>query len=219
VVLGLTPPVATAWLATLSEHILALTEIGAALLLLVVVALGWIGWRPLLRIAEVNFWSLNALAVQPGYAFCREALRHLAEGMFAQQSTPADWARLRAASSAGAGVLVYGCAALIAILIWPGSRWMGTVTDLVAPHRLIVPTLANSVVLVSGYLATEALVWGFAHASWTSRSISLHSMPRRPVAAPGASCIFQYAGITCPACTKFHFLDRKTGKLLGQNEE
>ena len=106
VLLGLTPLVATAWFATVSGHILALTEIGAALVLVVVVALGWIGWRPLLRIAEVNFWSLNSLAVQPGYAFCREALRHLAEWMFAQHSTPAGRARLRAASSAAAGTLV-----------------------------------------------------------------------------------------------------------------
>ena len=29
----------------------------------------------------MNFWSLNALAIQPGYAFCREALRYLAERM------------------------------------------------------------------------------------------------------------------------------------------
>jgi hypothetical protein len=165
VLLGLTPLVATAWLATVSGHILALTEIGAALVLVVLVALGWIGWRPLLRIAEVNFWSLNALAVQPGYVFCREALRHLAERMFARYSAPTARARLRAASSAAAGIFVCGCAALIAILIWPGSRWIGTVTDLVAPLRLIVPTLANAVVLVSGYLAIAALVWGFADAS------------------------------------------------------
>jgi Calcineurin-like phosphoesterase len=165
VLLGLTPLVATAWLATVSGHIVALTEIGAALLLVIVVALGWIGWRPLLRIAEVNFWSLNALAVQPGYAFCREALRHLAERMFAQHSTPTGRARLRAASSAGAGIIVCGCATLIAVLVWPDSRWMGTVTDLVGLHRLVVPTLANAVVLVSGYLAIAALVWGFADAS------------------------------------------------------
>src|SRR4030081_466260 len=52
--LGLTPLVATAWLAKVSGHIMALTEIGAATVLAVVVAVGWIGWRPLLRIAEVN---------------------------------------------------------------------------------------------------------------------------------------------------------------------
>ena len=165
VLLGLTPLVATAWLATVSGHILALTEIGAALVLVVLVAVGWIGWRPLLRIAEVNFWSLNALAVQPGYLFCREALRHLAERMFARYSSSTARARLRAASSAAAGILVCGCAALIAFLIWPGSRWIGVVTDLAAPLRLIVPTLANAVVLVSGYLAIAALVWGFADAS------------------------------------------------------
>src|SRR4030088_1339817 len=129
--LGLAPLVATAWLAKVSGHILALTEITAALVLVVVIAMGWIGWRPLLRIAEVNFWSLNALAVQPGYAFCRETLRHLAERLFARHSPAAGRARLRAASSAGAGIIVCGCAASIAILAWPASRWIGSsVTDL-----------------------------------------------------------------------------------------
>jgi hypothetical protein len=165
VLLGLTPLVVTAWLATVSGHILALTEIGAALVLAVLAALAWIGWRPLFRIAEVNFWSLNALAVQPAYVFCREALRHLAERMFARHSIPAARARLRAASSAVAGVIVCGCAALIVILVWPGSRWMGTTSDLAVPHHLIVPTLSNAVVLVSCYLTLAALVWGFADAS------------------------------------------------------
>jgi hypothetical protein len=165
VLLGLTPLVATAWIATVSGHLLVLTEVGAALVLAVLAALGWIGWRPLFRIAEVNFWSLNALAVQPAYMFCREALRHLAERMFARHFTPAGRARLRAASSAVAGVTVCGCAASIAILVWPGTRWMGTASDLVVPHHLIVPTLSNAVVLVSGYLMLAALVWGFADAS------------------------------------------------------
>jgi hypothetical protein len=42
---------------------------------------------------------------------------------------------------------------------------MGTVADFVALHRLVKPTLANSIVLVSGYLAVAALVWGLADAS------------------------------------------------------
>jgi hypothetical protein len=29
----------------------------------------------------------------------------------------------------------------------------------------------------------------------------------------------EYAGINCPACAKLHFLNRRTGKLLGQDEE
>src|SRR5215475_1820171 len=46
VLLGVAPLVASAWLATLSGHILRLTGIGCALVVVVVVALGWIGWRP-----------------------------------------------------------------------------------------------------------------------------------------------------------------------------
>src|SRR5258708_19226146 len=72
--LGLAPLLATAWLSTLSEHFVALTEIGAALVLISIIALGWIGWRPLLRIAETNFWSLNPLALQPPHPFCPQPL-------------------------------------------------------------------------------------------------------------------------------------------------
>lgn len=165
VLLGLAPLVATAWFSSVSEHVLELTGISAVLVLVAVVALGWFGWRPLFRIAETNFWSLNALAVQPGYAFGREALRHLAELIFGRNSTAAGRAGLRAATSAGAGILLCLCAAGVAFLVWPASRWVGNVSDLVLLHRLIVPTLANAVVLVSGYLAFAALAWGFADAN------------------------------------------------------
>jgi hypothetical protein len=191
VLLGLTPLVATAWIATVSGHLLVLSEVGAALVLALLAALGWIGWRPLFRIAEVNFWSLNALAVQPAYMFCREALRHLAERMFARHFTPAGRARLRAASSAVAGVTVCGCAASIAILVWPGTRWMGTASDLVVPHHLIVPTLSNAVVLVSGYLMLAALVWGFADASM-DQPLDLAAFD----AAPAGGCTWRVAHLS-----------------------
>jgi hypothetical protein len=29
----------------------------------------------------------------------------------------------------------------------------------------------------------------------------------------------EYEGIMCPACTNMHLLNRKTGKLLGQDDE
>jgi hypothetical protein len=164
VLLGIAPLVATAWVTSISRHLLQLTEIGAALTGIVLIGLGWIAWRPLFRTAELSFWSLNALAVQPGYAFFREGLRHLAEGLLSQASTSGKRARVRAASSAGAGILVCGCAVLIAVLVWPASRWIGSVSDLISPHRLIVPTLANGIVLISGYMAIAALVWGFADA-------------------------------------------------------
>jgi hypothetical protein len=100
VLLGIAPLVATAWLAKVSGNLSRLTEIGALLVLGIAAALGWFGWRPLFRIAEVNFWSLNALVVQPAYAFCREALRHVAEQIFGRDSTPAERARLRASMRA-----------------------------------------------------------------------------------------------------------------------
>ena len=165
VLLGLAPLLASAWFSTLSEQLAALTEIGAALLLAAVVAVGWIGWRPLLRIAEINFWSLNALAVQPGYAFAREALRHLTELIVGKNFTPGGRARLRSANSVGAGIMLSACAVVIAILAWPASRWAGNWSDLLLLHRLAVPTLANAVVLTAGYLAVASLVWGFADAS------------------------------------------------------
>jgi predicted MPP superfamily phosphohydrolase len=163
--LGFTPLVATAWFSSASARLLALSEIGAALVLAMIATLGWFGWRPLLRIAEVNFWSLNALAVQPGYTLCREALRHIAERLFHRYSAAGGRARLGAMSSAGAGIIVCGCAASVAILAWPASRWVGTVADIVTLHHLVVPMLANAIVLVSGYLAIASLAWGFADAS------------------------------------------------------
>jgi predicted MPP superfamily phosphohydrolase len=165
VLLGVVPLVASAWLTTVSQHILQLSEIGTAVALVAMTALGWFGWRPLFRIAEGNFWALNALAIQPVYVFCREALRHLAEQVFGRRSTATERARLRAASSAGAGAILCGCAVSILILVWPASRWMGTVADLAALHRLIIPAIANSVALVSGYLGIASLIWGVADAS------------------------------------------------------
>ena len=165
VLLGLAPLLASAWFSKLSDRLAALTEIGTALALIAIIALGWIGWRPLFRIAETSFWSLNALAVQPGYAFAREALRHLTERIWGRNLTLAGRARLRSANSIGAAIVLSTCAVLIAIAAWPASRWTGGWNDLVLLHRLAVPTLANAVVLVSAYLAVASLMWGFADAS------------------------------------------------------
>ncbi|HZC55285.1 MAG TPA: metallophosphoesterase [Xanthobacteraceae bacterium] len=164
VLLGAAPLVATAWLTKVSQTAAQVTELGAVLILVAAVGLGWIGWRPLWRTAEVNFWSLNALAVQPGYAFCREALRYLTESMLGKNSSAAARARLRAISSAGAAVILCACGVLIAFLAWPATRWVGTMTDVLSLHSLLLPTLANAIVVVSAYLAIASLVWGFADA-------------------------------------------------------
>src|ERR1700751_4983980 len=44
VLLGVAPLVASAWFSTLSEHVVELAEIGAALMLIAIAALGWFGW-------------------------------------------------------------------------------------------------------------------------------------------------------------------------------
>jgi hypothetical protein len=163
-ILGLAPLIVTAWVGGIFSRVLEFYGIGAALVLLAIVAAGWFGWRTLFRIAEANFWALNALGVQPGYALCREAIRHLAERTFRTRGG-AKLARMRAMSCAAAGILLAIVAALVAAVAWPATRWIGSASDLVVPHLLILPTLANAVVIMSAYLALASLIWGFADAS------------------------------------------------------
>ena len=164
VLLGLAPLALTTWIGKASDRLAEATGIGAVIVVLAVLMVAWIGWRPLFRLAETNFWSLNALAVQPGYALWREALRHLTERSLSSRSGAA-LARLRAMSCAGAGLLLFAVAALVALAAWPATRWIGTVADLAAPHLLILPTIANTIVVMSSYLAVAALVWGLADAT------------------------------------------------------
>ena len=163
-ILGLAPLIVTAWVGGVFTRVLELYGYGAALVLLAIVAAGWFGWRPLFRVAEANFWALNALGVQPGYALSREAIRHLAERSLGPR-TGVELARMRARSCAAAGILLAVVAALVASIAWPYTRWIGSTADLAAPHQLIVPTLANAIVIMSAYLAAASLVWGFADAS------------------------------------------------------
>jgi hypothetical protein len=165
ILLGLAPLAITAWVGAASDRIAQAT--GYGVVVLVVVAAGaaaWFGGRPMFRLAENNFWSLNALAVQPGYALWREGLRHLSERSFGGR-TGAKLARMRAWSCAAAGVLLFLVAALVTLAVWPATRWVGTIADVADPARLILPTLANALALMSAYLAIAALVWGFADAT------------------------------------------------------
>ncbi len=165
ILLGLAPLAATAWAATLTDEIASFTGVGAVILLIVSAAVGWFGWRPLLRMAETNFWSLNALAVQPGYAFFREAIRHLTEQFIGRRWGEKARAKMRAASAAAAGILLCAIALLVIYLIWPATRWAGTPADLVTLQRFIMPAIANAVVIVLAYLAGAALIWGIADAT------------------------------------------------------
>lgn len=165
VLLGLAPLVATGWLGALSRQMASpFSGIWPLLAFILIAAVGWLGGRPLFRAAERGFWSLNSLAVQPGYAFCRESLRHLGE-LLMPGADPEWRVRLRSAAAGGAGLILCAVALGFVALAWPISRWLGDVADLVSPLRLVVPALANTVVLVGSYLAAAALAWGFADAT------------------------------------------------------
>src|SRR5262245_57578653 len=165
VLLGLAPLIATGWLAALSRKIVSpYSGIWPLLLLVLIVGLGWFGGRPVFRGAERGFWALNSLAVQPGYAICREAFRHLADIWLRSRIDVASRARLRAISAAGAGIVLCGIALLFVWLAWPISRWVGDVADLMSPLQLVVPALANTVVFLGTYLAVASLAWGIADA-------------------------------------------------------
>src|SRR6187402_766178 len=79
-VLGVMPIIASIWLSTAAVKLSNLTY--GVLPLLFVAALAFIGifgGRRLFRMAERSFLSLNALAVQPVYAVCREVLSQFAD--------------------------------------------------------------------------------------------------------------------------------------------
>jgi 3',5'-cyclic AMP phosphodiesterase CpdA len=162
--LGAAPLIASAWFAALSRKIAAPYPGFWPLLLLILLAIGgWIGWRPLFRVVEQGFWALNSIIVQPAYAACRESLRHIADRL-AWRIDDAARARLRAFAAAGAGAIVCAVAIGIVVLAWPASRWIGEPSDLASPHVLALPVLANAVIIVNGYLAVAAIVWGIADA-------------------------------------------------------
>jgi predicted phosphodiesterase len=161
--LGAAPLLVMLWLhTTLSQAALIATlpllGLGAVLLL---GALGWLGGRKLLREVEGSFWSLNALAVQPGYMIAREGLRQVAEAVTPAAARPA----MRRATAALGGLLVGASGAMVILALWPATRWVGTLGDLAAPVALVPVLLANGAVLVFAYCAVAAVVWGLADAA------------------------------------------------------
>src|SRR5262245_6338250 len=112
-VLGLAPLVASAWASKVSGKLSTLLAgIWSAFLLAILLVLGWFVGRPLLRLAEKSFWSLHSLAVEPGYAACREGLQHLIEQLVSSAYVKAHRAALRAGAALGAGLLICALALL-----------------------------------------------------------------------------------------------------------
>ena len=147
--LGLTPLVASAWVMAVSRKITSpLLGIWPAVLLVAVLAVGLFGVRSLFRMAESSFWSLNSLAVEPIYVACREGLRHFVEKLLRSRLNQSQLARLRAFTAGAAGIIIFAAASGVLMVCWPGSRWLGDVTDLASPHDLISVALANSICLL-----------------------------------------------------------------------
>jgi hypothetical protein len=164
--LGAAPLLVSFWIASVSSHAAAIfTEVVPALVLLALAVLAWFAWRPLLRLAESSFWSLNALAVQPAYIAFREGFRHLAERLLASWMNEDRRVFVRAASAAASGLVICALGLGLIGLMWPATHWVGTLRDFASPVRLLPGVLVNSVVLVSGYFALAALVWGWADAT------------------------------------------------------
>lgn len=183
IVLGVAPLVASSWAAKVGGQLgMQLLGLVPIVILLAVLALGWAFGRRLFHLAESSFWSLNALAIEPAYAMCRESLRHLAELMLPETAEVARRERLRAWIAALSGILISGLALGAVLLAWPASRWIGTAGDLLAPRTLAWIALANTVVLVGAYLAVASLVWAFADMTMPP----LRDLESYPPASPGA---------------------------------
>jgi hypothetical protein len=163
--LGTAPLIGSAWLSKVSRTIADLSiGIWPLLAITALAGVGWFGGRRLSRAVEQGFWSLNSMAVQPLYAFTRESLRHLSELLPGRNDTE-RLMTLRAASALAAGIILCAAALWVAAITWSYSRWVGDFSYLRAPSSLIVPALANTVVILNCYLAVAALVWGIADAS------------------------------------------------------
>lgn len=165
-ILGFAPIVTSVWISMISRKMTPpFAGIWPILLLVVIIALGLFGGRRFFRLAESSFWSLHSLAVQPGYAACREGLRHLAERFLTSRVAAGQLAKVRAATTIAAGLVVCGLATLALMIAWPSSHWVADISDFASPQRLAMMALANCVVLVAAYLAVAALIWTIADAT------------------------------------------------------
>jgi len=161
--LGSTPLFASMWWTKFSAT--GVGGVGAIIALGVLIAVGWFGGRKLFRLVESSFWSLNAMAIQPAYVTCREALLHLGNRMIGAGASEAREARGRAVAEAVAGLLLCALSLLVVWIVWPHTRWVARLGELRASYRLLVPALANAAVVGAAYFAVAALVWGVADAT------------------------------------------------------
>jgi hypothetical protein len=164
--LGVAPIIVSFWIDTFAvKFSAALAGIWSLLLLALVAAVGWFGGRRLFRLAESSFWSLNALAVQPVYAMCREGLSQLTDKLLSSDVPAGKRAKFRSVTAAVSGILICGLSLVVLMLVWPSTRLYVEFATVRSVYGLVVVALANSIALVAAYVAIGALVWAFADAS------------------------------------------------------
>lgn len=163
--LGLAPLVLSAWLSRVTDKLTTFTGLGSIVVLVLLTAIGVYGVRPLLRLVERSFWALQAIAVQPIYALFREGLSQLAENMLPLDAEPLQRARRRSITALAAGLFSSVLGMSLAALVWPYTRWEGTLADLVTPMKLAMPALANTVAIGGTYLAAASVLWALADAT------------------------------------------------------
>ena len=163
--LGFLPLLASLWIGKVSAQVATLlTGLGSLAALILLVAAAWFGGRSVMRLLESSFWSLHAMGIQPGYVIGRESLRHLAEGWLKPGGNEAARGRIRAMSGLVSAAALSLFAAWIATLAWPHSRWTANLADFAAPLRLVLPVIANAVVIVASYFSVASILWGIADA-------------------------------------------------------
>ena len=165
VLIGTAPLALSIWIATASSKAaFAMYGIGSLLLFAAILAVTWFGGRRLLRMVEESFWSLNSIAVQPAYALVRELLRHFAEKLLPANVSVKRRGVLRARMAAVAGLAIFVPIVVVVLLMWPATKWVGTFADLASVRQVVTIAAANSFVVMAGYFAVAALVWGIADA-------------------------------------------------------
>lgn len=158
--LGLAPIVFALGLVGAFDAARALQAEAFSVLALILVAVGALAMsRRLFRLAEHNFWALNALGVQPFYAAIREILRQTFERRFAPGEAVL---RARAGAAILAGLLVSLGALGVFYAVWPKTVWIADPRLLIEPIALARAALANACALVALYVAGAGLFWGLA---------------------------------------------------------
>lgn len=164
--LGVAPIIVSFWIDTFAmKFSAALAGLWSLLLLTLVAAIGWFGGRRLFRLAESSFWSLNALAVQPVYAMCREGLSQLTDKLLPSDVSAAKRAKVRSVTAAVSGIVICGLSLVVLVIVWPSTRLYVEFSTVRSVYGLVVVALANSIALVAAYVAVGALVWALADAS------------------------------------------------------